>query len=112
MQTDSEKPESPAGFGELVSTPICDKAKIEVLHCWDQGSGYLKAVDIETAESLEREKTFYRELLQQITQDSRKTRARRLAESGLIFWDAMREEKAKRANESSSPTGGVEYEKS
>jgi hypothetical protein len=91
----------PAQAGSLdvvVSTPICDKAKIEVLHCSDHGSGYLKAVDIETAESLEREKTFYRDLLQQITQDPRKTRARRLVESGLTFWDAMREEKAKRAN--------------
>lgn len=95
-----EQPETlnAGSLDPVVSTPICDKAKIEVLHCSDHGSGYLKAVDIETAESLEREKTFYRDLLQQITQDPRKTRARRLAESGLTFWDAMREEKARRAN--------------
>ena len=42
-----------------------------------------------------REMTHYRELLEQITQDNRKTRARRLAESGLTFWDAMMEEKQK-----------------
>ena len=41
------------------------------------------------------EMTHYRELLEQITQDNRKTRARRLAESGLTFWDAMMEEKQK-----------------
>lgn len=35
----------------------------------------------------------YRELLRSIAQDPRKTRARRLAESGLMFWDAMMEEK-------------------
>jgi hypothetical protein len=35
---------------------------------------------------------FYRELLEQIAADPRRTRARRLAESGLIFWDSMREE--------------------
>lgn len=66
-------------------------------------------MDIETAESLEREKAFYRELLQQIAQDSRKTRARRLAESGLTFWDAMREEKARRANDKPRKMPGGEY---
>lgn len=35
---------------------------------------------------------FYRELLEQIAADPRRTRARRLAESGLTFWDSMREE--------------------
>ena len=53
----NERRSEPAQAGSLdavVSTPICDKAKIEVLHCSDHGSGYLKAVDIETAESLER----------------------------------------------------------
>lgn len=83
----------------LVSTPICDKAKIEVLHCTDHGSGYLYAVDVETAKSIEQEKTFYRGLLDQVCQDARKTRARRLAESGLMFWDAMQAEKARRAND-------------
>ena len=29
----------------------------------------------------------YRELLEQISKDPRKTRARKLAESGLLFWD-------------------------
>lgn len=39
---------------------------------------------------------FYRELLEQITQDSRKTRARRLAESGLMFLDQTVKEAKKR----------------
>lgn len=38
---------------------------------------------------------FYRELLEQITQDPRRTRARRLAESGLLFWDSVNEEAAR-----------------
>jgi hypothetical protein len=38
---------------------------------------------------------FYRRLLEQICEDPRRTRARRLAESGLLFWDAMQEEAAK-----------------
>lgn len=50
-------------------------------------------------QTLEREAAFYRKLLEQITEDSRKTRARRLAESGLMFWDSMQAEKRKRANE-------------
>ena len=43
----------------------------------------------------QREARFYRRLLEQIVQDPRRTRARRLAESGLRFWDAIG--KAKRA---------------
>jgi len=35
---------------------------------------------------------FYRDLLEQIAADPRRTRARRLAESGLLFWDSMRME--------------------
>lgn len=35
---------------------------------------------------------FYRRLLEQICEDPRRTRARRLAESGLQFWDTMRAE--------------------
>lgn len=35
------------------------------------------------------EARFYRNQLELIRQDSRRTRARRLAESALIFWDAM-----------------------
>lgn len=42
--------------------------------------------------AVEREAAFYRDLLVQITQDARKTRARRLAESGLMFWDQMKNE--------------------
>ena len=38
---------------------------------------------------------FYRRLLEQICEDPRRTRARRLAESGLLFWDAMQDEAAK-----------------
>lgn len=60
------EPDQAGSLDAVVSTPICDKAKIEVLHC---------------------------------TQDPRKTRARRLAESGLTFWDAMREEKVRRATQ-------------
>jgi len=54
-----------------------------------------------TGAEIEREKIFYRELLESICQEGRKTRARRLAESGLMFWDQMQKEKSKRrrANE-------------
>lgn len=45
---------------------------------------------------VERERAFYRKLLEKICQDTRRTRARRLAESGLNFWDAMKAEKHKR----------------
>jgi hypothetical protein len=78
-----------------------------VLHCSEQGSGYLYAVDVDTAKSIEQEKTFYRGLLEQVCQDSRKTRARRLSESGLMFWDQMQEEKARRANDPSSATAAT-----
>ena len=50
---------------------------------------------------------FYRRLLEQICEDARRTRARRLAESGLRFWDAMQDEAAKneaQTNDSSSAT--------
>ena len=40
------------------------------------------------------EMTHYRELLEQISKDDRKTRARRLAESGLMFWDTQQQSKA------------------
>lgn len=39
---------------------------------------------------------FYREQLELICKDSRKTRARRLAESALMFWDQLQLEAAKR----------------
>jgi len=89
----------------LVSTPICDANRIEVLSCTDHGSGYLYAVDEDIAKAIEREKTFYRGLLEQVCQDARKTRARRLAESGLMFWDQMQAEKSKRANAPHKPCG-------
>lgn len=41
---------------------------------------------------------FYRQLLEQIATWPRNDRGRRLAESGLIFWDSMQEEKRRRAN--------------
>ena len=44
---------------------------------------------------LQGEMAHYRELLEQISKDTRKTRARRLAESGLMFWDTQMEEKRK-----------------
>jgi hypothetical protein len=70
-----------------------------VLSCTGHGSDYLYAVDEDIAKGIEQEKTFYRGLLEQICQDARKTRARRLAESGLMFWDSMQAEKSKRAND-------------
>jgi len=36
-----------------------------------------------------REAAFYRQTLEQIAQDKRRTRGRRLAESALTFWDAI-----------------------
>ena len=42
---------------------------------------------------------FYRNLLEQIKTDPRKTRARRLAESGLMFWDTQMAEKRKDKND-------------
>lgn len=36
--------------------------------------------------------TFYRSLLEQIASDRRRTRARRIAESGLVFWDQIYKE--------------------
>lgn len=43
-----------------------------------------------------REAAFYRQQLELICQDPRRTRARRLAESALTFWDSMQQEAAKR----------------
>jgi hypothetical protein len=67
----------------------------------------LKLANYRKRKSIEREKTFYRGLLEQVCQDGRKTRARRLAESGLMFWDSMQAEKSKRSNEKADlpPTG-------
>jgi len=81
-----------------LNTPISDKSKIEVFHGSSDGSGWLYAVDVNISRNIEREKEFYRDLLEQVCQDSRKTRARRLAESGLMFWDQLQAEKIKRAN--------------
>lgn len=49
------------------------------------------------------EAAFYRDLLEQICQDTRKTRARRLAESGLMFWDSVQPEKSSGTNSTPSP---------
>lgn len=43
----------------------------------------------------ESEAQFYRKQLELIAEDKRKTRARRLAESALTFWDQMQKEKVK-----------------
>jgi len=51
---------------------------------------------VECSRHFERESAFYRKLLEQICLDPRRTTARRLAESGLCFWDALREEKRNR----------------
>jgi len=45
-----------------------------------------------------RAEEFYRKLLEQIRDWPRNDRGRRLADSGLIFWDAMQAEKQRRAN--------------
>ena len=45
--------------------------------------------------AVEREAAFYRDLLEKICQDTRMTRARRLADSGLMFWDQMKKEAQK-----------------
>lgn len=76
---------------EVPMTPICDKSKIEVLHMSNEGSGWLNAVPLDTALRIEREKAFYRDLLEQVASDTKKTKARRLAESGLTFWDSLLE---------------------
>lgn len=46
------------------------------------------------------EAKFYRELLEQIASARRNTIAKRLADSGLMFWDQMQKEKLKRRGES------------
>ena len=53
-------------------------------------------------EAVKREAKFYREQLELICQDSRKTRARRLAESALAFWDSMTAEVVKRKSAKAS----------
>jgi len=62
--------------------------------------------------AVERESRFYREQLELICKDSRKTRARRLAESALTFWDSLKAEAAKRkeaeaANNDYASTGNI-----
>jgi len=44
----------------------------------------------------EREARFYREILERIATDRRNTMARRLASSGLAFWDQLQVEVQKR----------------
>jgi len=66
-----------------------------LMNCNHQGEGWcLKCV-----KSLHGESEHYRGLLEEIAKDSRKTRARRLAESGLRFWDVLVEEKSKADDE-------------
>lgn len=57
---------------------------------------------------VEHEAAFYLDLLKQIAADPRKTRARRLAESGIVFWDSLKEESAKRkaVSQSDAPPCG------
>lgn len=89
-----EKAVSEATFAApSVSTPITDSAKFN-----ERGTPLYATVPADLCADMEREKAFYRDLLEQITQDPRKTRARRLAESGLIFWDAIMQGKRQRAN--------------
>lgn len=55
------------------------------------------------------EAKFYRKLLQQIAEDKRNTRAKRLASSGLTFWDQLQIEKRKirRVNYPANPVSGL-----
>lgn len=89
---------SPGSLDPVVSTPITDAVR-DKNACEHDSVKFCAMVD--NARALEREAAFYRGLLQQICEDARKTRARRLAESGLMFWDSMKAEKSKRANEKS-----------
>ena len=43
-----------------------------------------------------RDAAFYRKTLEQICEDERKTRGRRIAETALMFWDRIKEEAAER----------------
>lgn len=54
-------------------------------------NGRIEKVDMMIA--AKREAKFYREQLELICRDPRRTRARRLAESALAFWDQMRRER-------------------
>jgi len=67
-------------------TPIVD-ALCEAQH--EPACGLIWADD---ARTIEREKAFYRDLLEQIALGSRKTQARRLATAGLEFWDNMQKD--------------------
>lgn len=49
----------------------------------------------ETLKKTKAEAQFYREQLEMIAADARKTRGRRLAESALTFWDAMKKHRPK-----------------
>ena len=61
-----------------------------LMNCDHQGDGWCLAC----VKAQWQEMTHYRELLEQISKDTRKTRARRLAESGLMFWDTQQQLKA------------------
>jgi hypothetical protein len=79
--------------------------KCEV-HYWLMGDGKCTCPRVRKAQgsfaaptglaAVKREARFYREQLELICKDSRKTRARRLAESALTFWDSLKAEAAKR----------------
>ena len=44
----------------------------------------------------ERDAAFYRKTLEQICDDERKTRGRRIADTALMFWDRIKKEAAER----------------
>ena len=62
-----------------------------LMNCDHQGDGWC----LDCVKAQWQEMTHYRELLEQISKDARKTRARRIAESGLMFWDTQMEQKRK-----------------
>jgi len=75
--------------------PITSKATLQTLHIDDKGGGWIYAVPVLTSQQLEKEKSFYRGILEQIADNKRRTREVRLAKSALVFWDELQREKAK-----------------
>jgi hypothetical protein len=53
----------------------------------------------------ERDAAFYRKTLEQICDDERKTRGRRIAETALMFWDRIKKEAAERKKTKAANVG-------
>jgi uncharacterized protein YbaR (Trm112 family) len=76
--------------------PYCQKPikDTEASEHTEDGLAHTKCLCAPSA--AKREAAFYREQLELICKDHRRTRARRLAESALTFWDSLKAEAAKR----------------